>query len=258
MTQQEHAATWLESRHGQFALNRLRALVLGMTKNWRPNSRVLVCGHLPDVFAPALANAGFEVSCAGEASQIARARQLDNKRLDLHVASLDHLPFSRREFDNTLVLLAFSPERPLNAVLREAERVTRREIVLTGLNRSSLFYKKRDVLGQEAKNLLWTTWRELQKYKAEQENILLQRRSILQPPPTCWSWWPHQLDKLPLPFGAFVAARIALRKERLSTPLVDKIKEHNLLQTGLPEACNRTHLGEQSTHLPRQNKSQSV
>ncbi len=259
MTQQEHATAiqaWLENRHGQLALERLRDLVVGMTKDWKTNSRVLVCGYLLHDFAPALAEAGFQVTCAGEASQIAKVRKLNDKRLDLHIAALDHLPFSRREFDSTLVLLAFSPCLPLAAVREEIKRVTRREVVLTALNRFSLFYSKRHVLGPAADSLLWTTWQEIKNQLNEPKNIALQKHSILPGLPACWSLWPSQLDRLPLPLGTFLAVRATLRKKRLKTPLVDKIKEHNLLQANLPKVYNRSNCNKHG--LPCQNKNQSL
>lgn len=249
---------WLENRHGQLALERLRELIVEMTKNWRTNSRVLVCGHLLHYFAPALAGAGFQVTCAGETPQIARAGKLNDKRLDLHIAPLDHLPFSRHEFDATLVLLAFSPRLPLPAVQQEIQRVTRREAVLTALNRSSLFYRKRHVLGPEADSLQWVTWREIKDQLYDPERIALQKRSILQGFPAAWALCPRQLDNLPLPLGAFLAVRATLRRKRLKTPLIEKIKEHALLQTNQSEVYNRSNLGRHSSSLSCQSKDLSA
>lgn len=231
--------TWLQRKQGQTALRRLQLLLQDMSEKAKPNEKILLCGENLDFFAPSFADAGFEVTCSGTPEQIAAVREKGDKRLDLHISSPDHLPFARREFSRTILLLAFSPNLDFNKVLSEALHTTRQEIIIAALNRSSFFYTGRNMFNNEADSLLWTTVQEIRKELYALKIFYFRQRSILPGPPASWTVLPNWLDKLPLPLGTFLAIKIDLQKERIKTPLFDKLKEHGLLQTNIPEVYNR-------------------
>ncbi len=238
---QSEIKAWLQKKQGQTALNRLQLLLQDMSEEAKPNEKMLLCGENLDFFAPNFADVGFEVTCGGTPAQISAIRKKNDKRLNLHISALEHLPFSRREFSRTILLLAFSPPLDFSKVLSEALRTTRQEIIITALNRSSFFYTGRDIFNDEANRLLWTTIQEIRKELYALKIFYFRQRSILPGPPASWTVWPNWLDKLPLPLGAFFAIKIDLQKERIKTPLFDKLKEHGLLQTNISEVYNRNN-----------------
>ncbi len=230
---------WLQKKQGQTALKRLQILLQDMSEKAKPNEKMLLCGENLDFFAPSFADAGFEITCSGTPAQIAAVRKKKDSRLDLHISVPDHLPFSRREFNRTILLLAFSSNLDFSKVLSEALRITRQEIIITALNRSSFFYTGRNMFNNEADRLLWTTIQEIRKELYALKIFYFRQRSILPGPPASWTVLPNWLDKLSLPLGTFFAIKIDLQKERIKTPLFDKLKEYGLLQTNIPEVYNR-------------------
>lgn len=182
---------WAESSTGSFALRQQEKLLLGMLAGWpRRRQKLLDIGCGTGIFLEFFWSGGFEVTGVDKSpDMLARARKKMGDRVELHLGPAEHLPFDDREFDYVSLMTVLEFVEDPGLVLREAARVARKGVLITFLNRSSLYRlsvrlaKKESVLSQ-ANWFGWLRMRELVQKNIRPGQIL--SRSVLLGPPMTW------------------------------------------------------------------------
>ncbi len=220
---------WAQSLKGRFALEQEERLLQGMISSWpRRKQRLLDVGCGTGLFLDFFWSCGFDLTGIDKSpDMLARAREKMDSRVDLHVGVAEHLPFDDREFDYVTIMTVLEFVDDPAAVLLEAARVARKGILITFLNRCSLYGwsvrmgKKKSSLSRAH----WFSWCELRGLI--QKSIghgSVAASSILLGPPSTWTKTPpfRQMNSLPVsPYlGAVTAVRIDLNAPRAQTPLM--------------------------------------
>lgn len=222
---------WFETPAGAFALRREIRLIEHMTSGWpRRGQRLLEIGCGTGIFLGVLHQAGFDVAGIDAApAMLAAARDRLGARADLHLGDAAHLPFDDNEFDYAVILtvLEFCPAP--GAVLSEAARVARKGLLIGFLNRLSLHWlcsqalppvRSGSLLGKAAWFSPWRMRRLIQESLGSRDCVC---RSVLFGPMATWRdatpWRQLNAPILPLPVGAFCAARVNLLGQPARTPL---------------------------------------
>lgn len=229
---QESAARydqWATSPSGSFALRQEERLLQFCIAPWpRRKQRLLDIGCGTGVFLEFFWSCGFDLTgLDGSADMLSRARDKMGSRVDLHVGRAEHLPFDDREFDyaSLMTVLEFVDDPGL--VLREAARVARKGLLVTFLNRWSLYgwSVRRAPRQTSLSRAHWFSWPEMRALI--QKNIApgsMEARSVLLGPPVSWREVPllRQLNSLPLSpwFGAVTAVRVDFGPTEAKTPLL--------------------------------------
>lgn len=220
---------WAKTSQGAFALRQEEKLLQGLIAPWPRRRRTLLdigCGT--GLFLEFFWACGFDTTGLDQSpAMLVRAREKMGCRVDLHLGQAEHVPFEDREFDYASVMTVLEFVDDPGAVLREAARVARQGILVTFLNRSSLygwsvrFSKKQSSLSRAR----WFTWIEMRQLI--QKNIpdgFMQAQSILLGPPSTWKPIPliRHMNSLPVfPWlGALTAVRIDLTAPPAQTPLM--------------------------------------
>ena len=220
---------WAKTPQGAFALRQEENLLQGLIAPWpRRKQKLLDIGCGTGLFLEFFWSCGFDPTGLDHSSaMLALAREKMGSRADLHLGKAEHVPFEDREFDYVSIMTVLEFVDDPGAVLREAARVARKGVLVTFLNRSSLYgwsvrlSRNRSSLSQAH----WFSWTEMrQLINANIPSGFLQARSILLGPPATWKPFPliRQLNSLPLfPWlGALTAVRIDLTAPYAQTPLM--------------------------------------
>ncbi|MFP4657117.1 MAG: class I SAM-dependent methyltransferase [Desulfonatronovibrionaceae bacterium] len=224
---------WVNSGQGRFALAQEKRLMQHLISFWpRRKQSLLEIGCGTGVFLEMFWEAGFDVTGVDISPEmLSRARHRLGGRADLHLADGAHLPFEDKEFDFAalIAVLEFCPDPA--AVVREAARVSRKELFVAFLNRHSLYYLSAGRKGKKGKE---STLHRAQWYSWLEMSAILRRalgkrsvysRSVLATPPAMWteSRVCRFLSRPILPpfMGAFIGMRVdILNKKPLHTPLM--------------------------------------
>ena len=155
------------------------------------------------------------------------SRSSKGRCADLHLGSAEHLPFEDREFDYASLMTVLEFVEDPGLALREAARVARKGLLISFLNRSSLYRlsvrleKKKSALSEAR----WFTWPEMRALILK--NLSpggIEARSILLGPPCTWNLAPviRYLNSTPVfPWmGAFTTVRVDLTAPPAQTPLM--------------------------------------
>lgn len=220
---------WATSACGSYALRQEERLLQGSIASWpRRKQRLIDIGCGTGVFLDFFWSCGFDLTAVDSSpAMLAHARKRMGDKVEFHVANGEHLPFDDREFDYATVMtvLEFSenPER----LLREASRVARKGLLITFLNRYSLysFCTRTSSRYRRLKQATWYTWPQMRAMITRNVSVgTLDARSILMGPTCTWKRIPlvHQLNSLPLSpwFGAITAVRVDFGPSRTGTPLL--------------------------------------
>ena len=225
--------SWVQSRKGSFVLAQEKRLQQHLISFWpRRKQSLLEIGCGTGVFLEMFWEAGFDVTGVDISPEmLSRARHRMGKRADLHLAAAEHLPFDDKEFDFAalITVLEFCPD-PV-AALREACRVSRKELFVAFLNRHSLYYH---LAGRKSRKRKDSTLRDTQWFSWLEMTSMLRRavgkksvysRSVLATPPAMWT--DNKICRfmgrpiLPPFMGAFIGMRVdILNKKPLNTPLM--------------------------------------
>lgn len=220
---------WAKSPKGSFALRQEEKLLRGLIAQWpRRRQKFLDIGCGTGVFLDFFWSCGFDLTGLDSSpDMLARAREKIGGRADLHLGHAEHLPFDDREFDycSLMTVLEFVDD-PIH-VLREAARVTRKGILVTYLNRTSLyglsvrFSKKKSSLSRAH----WFSWLEMRTLINQSMSAgALEARSILLGPPSSWVHAPvaRHLNSVEVSpwMGAVTAVRVDLTATPAQTPLM--------------------------------------
>lgn len=220
---------WAVSPAGRFALRRQEKLLLGMLACWpRRRQKLLDIGCGTGIFLEFFWSGGFEVSGVDKSpDMLARAREKMGGKVNLHLAQAEHLPFDNREFDyaSLMTVLEFTDDPAL--VLREAARVTRKGVLVTFLNRFSLYRLSVKLSGRESAltEASWFGWPEMRGLiRKNVQPGQMTARSVLPGPPSTWKpvFGLRHMNSLELfPWcGAVTAVRADLTPPPARTPLM--------------------------------------
>lgn len=150
---------WEHDPHGQFALEQERRFLLQMTSTWRRRQRTLLyveCGT--GSLLECLWETGFDVSAtASNASDLRKARTRIGRRAELYFCQPDLLPFEDRSYDYVLLVTALNYCSPPQDILQEAARVCAKELLITFLNKYSL-YAFSQLINRSGSPSIWWSW----------------------------------------------------------------------------------------------------
>jgi len=222
---------WFTTPRGAFALRREVRLLEHMASGWpRRGQRLLEIGCGTGIFLEVLHHAGFDVAGLDKSpAMLEAARARMGSLAGLHLGDAEHLPFDDNEFDFAVLLtvLEFCPDPGL--ALREAARVARKGLIIGFLNRLSLHWlftmalpggRGGSILSQARWFLPWEMRRLAMENLGRRPYVC---RSVLPGPMPTWrdtAFWRHlNAPILPLPVGAFCAARVDLLGDPAATPL---------------------------------------
>lgn len=220
---------WAGSMRGSFALQQEEKLLQSVIAPWPRRKQKLVdigCGT--GMFLEFFWSSGFDLTAMDKSpDMLARAREKIGHRADLHLGSAEDLPFEDREFDYASLITVLEFVEDPGLALREAARVARKGLLISFLNRASLYglsvrlEKKKSSLSKAH----WFTWLEMRALILK--NLSpggIEARSILLGPPCTWNFTPviRYLNSMPVfPWmGAFTAVRVDLTAPRVQTPLM--------------------------------------
>jgi len=220
---------WASSPCGSFALRQEEKLLQGIIAPWpRRKQKLLDIGCGTGVFLEFFWSCGFDLTGIDlSPDMLASAREKMGQRVDLHLGDAEHLPFEDREFDYASLMTVLEFVDDPEQVLREAARVARKGVLITFLNRSSLYgWSVR--LGKKQSSLSrahWYTWTEMRELIQRTINPgAMSARSILIGMSCTWNRAPvvRQLNSISVfPWmGAVTAVRIDLTAPRARTPIM--------------------------------------
>ncbi|QLA14722.1 class I SAM-dependent methyltransferase [Desulfolutivibrio sulfoxidireducens] len=222
---------WFSTPGGAFALGREIRLLERMTAGWpRRGQRLLEIGCGTGIFLEVLHQAGFDVAGLDKSpAMLEAARTRMGALADLHLGDAEHLPFDDNEFDFAVLftVLEFCPD-PAQA-LREAARVARKGLIIGYLNRLSLHWlftqglpgrRSGSLLGRARWFLPWEMRHLAMENLGRRPYVC---RCVLPGPLPTWRdaplWRQLNAPILPLPIGAFCAARVDLLGDPARIPL---------------------------------------
>lgn len=223
---------WHETEHGTFALAQEKRLLQHFMAPWtRRQQRLLEVGCGSGRFLQFFWESGFDVSgLDASPAMLELARNRMGCKADLHLGRAEHLPFEDKEFDIValLTLLEFCDDP--GQTLNEALRVARKAILVTFLNKQSIYIMAKRMLpnpkaGPGLERVHWFSWwgmRRLLLHHAGRRPMFA--ASVLPGPRRTWSArsflrrlnchiWPPFL-------GAYSGVRCDLVGERPLTPIM--------------------------------------
>ncbi len=220
---------WAKSPRGSFALRQEEKLLQGVIAPWpRRKQKLLDVGCGTGLFLEFFWSCGFDLTGMDKSpDMLGRAREKIGHRADLHLGSAEHLPFEDREFDyaSLMTVLEFVDDPVL--VLREAARVARKGLLISFLNRTSLYRLSLRMEGKKSSlsGARWFSWPEMRGLIQKSLSPgCIEAQSILLGPPCTWNPTPviRHLNSTPVfPWmGAFTAVRVDLTVPRAQTPLL--------------------------------------
>lgn len=222
---------WYETVEGSFALALEDRMIRRMISDWpRRGQKFLEIGCGTGLFLHIFWEAGFEAHGMDSSPQmlaIARRRLEDNA--ELQVGQAEHLPYEENEFDFAALLTVLEFTENPRAVLAEAARVARKGLLITFLNRFSLYYLTHGRAWPwthegTLKRAHWYTCREMRAMVQEvvggqpmrMASVLPGPLSTWRPSPP-WRW----INGLVLPggFGSYCGLRVDLLPGAPLTPI---------------------------------------
>lgn len=229
-TPSKRMTVWEHDRHGQFALEQEKHLLLQMTSTWRRRQRRLLqiecgTGKLLQVFW----EAGFDLTAtASRASDMHKARTRIGHRAELHLAQPDDLPFDDKSFDYVLLLTALDYCPRPKELLKEAARVCAKEMLISFLNKHSLYalsLARNNSPSADPCPNFWWSWSSLLSFLRHTlgPRPVQSQRGILPGPYKTWQ--PKPVCRMvnstlcPNTFGAYCALRLDMTADPVVTPL---------------------------------------
>jgi len=222
---------WFETPAGAFALVQERRLLEHLVSPWpRRGQTLLEIGCGPGIFMKMFWEMGFDVTGLDSApDMLGAARRRLGPHASYHLGRAEHLPFTDNEFDyaSLLTVLEFCEDPQL--ALREARRVAKYGVLVSFLNRHSLYYYNHGLAwpwkgGGMIIEARWYSCLEIRRMVfANMGPKQWQCGSVL--PGSAWTW--HQgvpwtfVNRIiyPLGVGAYCAMRADFTGEKPLTPL---------------------------------------
>jgi len=133
---------WFATPHGEFAFAQEVKLISRLVSPWpRRGQKLLEIGCGPGKFLKVFWKAGFDVTgIDASPAMIEAAKRCIGDRSELFLGKAEHLPFDDNEFDFValLTVLEFTDDPAI--ILKEAARVARKGLLVSFLNKYSLYY----------------------------------------------------------------------------------------------------------------------
>jgi hypothetical protein len=229
-TPSQRLISWEHDPRGQFALDQEKSLLLKMTSHWRRRHRSMLhiecgTGHFLEVFW----DAGFDLSATvSTPDELHRARTRIGRRAELHLAKPDHLPFEDNAYDYVLLLTALDFCPHPEALLSEAGRVCAKEMLVSFLNKHSLYampLSRKKHSSRTPHPVTWWSWPSLRLslLRTIGPKSVRSRAGILPGPYLTWqsSALCKTINALLFPniFGAYCVAIVDMTGESIFTPL---------------------------------------
>lgn len=222
---------WYETPMGAFALTQQRRLFEQLVSAWPRRSHTLLeigCG--PGIFMKLFWETGFDVTGVDSSpDMLGAARRRLGPHATYHLGRAEHLPFADDEFDyaTLLTVLEFC-EDPVVA-LREARRVAKYGVLVSFLNRHSLYSKSHDHSwpwkgGDTTIEARWYSCLEMRRMILQNTCPKQWQSASVLPGPT-WTWRDGNPMNIinrpvyPLGVGAYCAIRADFTGEKPLTPL---------------------------------------
>jgi SAM-dependent methyltransferase len=227
----------------------------------RRQQKLLEVGCGPGRFLQFFWESGFDVSgLDASPAMLELARDRLGHRAELHVGQAEHLPFADKEFDVValLTLLEFCPDP--HQVMREALRVARKALLVTFLNKHSLYaLARRSFLHRKKNGFLdkghWFSWWEinclLREHAGHRPMIA---RSVLLGPRRTWSaksaWRKLNCRLWPPYLGAYAGVRCDLMGEAPLTPIMAWKQKAKLRPLEQPASSGANRSGQMKPSNP--------
>ncbi len=223
---------WFSTPAGSFAFYAEKRLLERLISRWpRRSQSLLEIGCGTGFFLEGFWEAGFDITgLDGSHEMLSMARKRLGDRADLHLGNAGCLPFEDREFDFVVMLTVLEfLKNPLEA-LQEAVRVARKGLLISFLNRHSLYHLTHGmqlpfVRKSSMRRAHWFSSGEMHKMLVQlvgDKRIVM--RSVLPGP--VWSWrrtpplgWCNSVV-LPGCCGGYAAVRVDLFDNTPLTPLL--------------------------------------
>jgi ubiquinone/menaquinone biosynthesis C-methylase UbiE len=213
---------WYQTPHGKYADALEKELFLKLIQ---PK-----CGQsLLDIGCGTGHNLTFFKELGLKAAGIDASKSMLNiaaKRLgtdvELYLGQAERLPFDNHSFDIATLITVLEFVSDPTKVLKEAARVTRRQIYLGILNKASLLAISRRIKGRFRNSIynrakFYSIWEIEATVKTAIGKVPLEWRSTLFFP-LSWHKYVHQIDRLLLfannPFGGFLGVKLDVEKRR--------------------------------------------
>lgn len=222
---------WFETPYGSFALKAEYRLISYLISSWpRRGKKLLEIGCGPAIFLERFWDAGFAVTGLDSSpAMLEAARARIGCRADLHLGQADHLPFDDNQFDYAALLTVLEFCEDPELALSEASRVASKGLLITHLNRASLYYLAHGLplpfLSGSLRQATWFGSSDLrQRIRLATEAKKIACASVL-PGPMC-SWrraqpWRFLNSRVyPGAFGSYVGFRAEFMPARVKTPLM--------------------------------------
>ncbi len=247
----ERYEAWFRTPAGAFALEREKRLLHNLISPWpRRGQKLLEVGCGTGLFLKMFWETGFDVTGMDlSPAMLDASRQRLGSRVDLHLGSADHLPFEDKSYDFVAILTVLEfVEDPLVA-LQEAARVAKKGLIISFLNRNSLYFLETGIQWPcSGKSLLrgthWQTWRKLRQLIVEAcDPRRMTLRSVLPGPMFTWRecqpfrWMNNYV--LPLGIGSYCAARVDFIAAKPLTPLLSFTRDARVSYWGKPQGTFR-------------------
>lgn len=229
-TPSKRMTVWEHDRRGQFALEQEKTFLLQMTSAWRRRHRRMLqieCGT--GKFLEVFWEAGFDLTAtASSATDVHKARARIGHRAELHLAQSDDLPFEDRSFDYVLLLTTLDYCPHPQKVIKEASRVCAKEMLISFLNKHSLYALSLAGPGSSTAHPRphsWWSWPSLRSFLAHSlgPRSICAKGGILPGP--YWTWQPKPVCQIlnsalcPTLFGAYCGLRLDMTADPLINPL---------------------------------------
>jgi len=223
---------WHETESGTFALAQEKRLLQHFMTPWtRRQQRLLEVGCGTGRFLQFFWESGFDVAgLDASPAMLELSRERMGCKADLHVGQAEHLPFEDKEFDVVALLTLLEFCNDPGQVLEEALRVARKAILVTFLNKQSLYgMAKRLSPARQSRGFpsktRWFSWWEMRRLVVHHaDKRPMTAASVLLGPRRTWSAkssWRRLNCRLWPPFlGAYSGVRCNLVGEAPLTPIM--------------------------------------
>lgn len=229
-TPTKRLAAWEREPCGRFGLKQEKFFLLHLASDWRRRHRKVLqieCGN--GLLLESFWEAGFDLSAsASNPDDVHKARTRIGRRAELHLAHPADLPFEDKSFDYVLLITALDYCPQPSHVLQEAARVCAKEILISFLNKHSLYaltFPRSNASASCSKPVRWWSWPSMKAFVGRNlgSRPLCAQGGILPGPYTSWQSNPlcRTLNSMLFPniFGAYAALRLDMTADHVLNPL---------------------------------------
>lgn len=223
-------AAWEREPYGRFGLEQEISFLLHLASDWRRRHRKVLqieCGN--GLLLESFWEAGFDLSAtASSPSDLHKTRTRIGRRAELHLTHPADLPFEDKSFDYVLLITALDYCSQPSQVLQEAARVCAKEMLISFLNKHSLYaltLARANALTSTSKPVRWWSWPSMRAFVGRNlgSRPVCAQGGILPGPYTSWQSYPfyRALNNMLCPniFGAYAALRLDMTADHSLTPL---------------------------------------